>query len=67
MASKYRLMKVRCPIMKDYPDPTCYCDRVALRNMLPRKVRCNDGRKCMIIDYLDATLVDAYFSNYISI
>jgi len=67
MASKYRLKKVLCPIMKDYPDPICYCDRVGLRNMLPRKTRCNDGRKCMINDYLDANFVDAFFSNHVSI
>lgn len=53
--------------MKDYPDPICYCDRVGLRNMLPRKTRCNDGRKCMINDYLDANFVDAFFSNHVSI
>ncbi len=67
MASICRINKVTCPIMKDYPEPICYCDRVELKKKLPKKAKCNNGKICIINNYFDATQVAAFFNNNISV
>ena len=58
MATKINNKFIICPIMKAYPKPICYCDRIILRKKLPSRISCHNGQQCNIGVYFTTEQIE---------